>query len=91
MSWVTSKLDAQIVKSILDEITIGMTNRADAQDPAVAKADEDIHKPIQETAVLDRAAQTHVDLHVTDWWPPNRKIQYLKPWSSGFLTRKYRI
>ena len=46
---------------------MGMTNKADAQDPAVAMVDEDIHKPVQETAVLARAAQTHVDLHVTDW------------------------
>ena len=67
MSQVTLKLDAKIMKSILDGVTMGMTNRVDAQDPAVAMADEDIHKPVQETAVLARAAQTYVDLHVPDW------------------------
>ena len=55
-----------------------MTNRADAQDPAVAKADEDIYKPIQETAVLARAAQTHVDLHVTDWVTTQQEDQIFK-------------
>ena len=49
LSPVTSKMDAQIMKSILHGVTMGMTNRGDAQDPAVAKADEDLHKPVQET------------------------------------------
>ena len=49
LSWVTSKLDAEIVKSILDGVTLGMTERADAQDPVVAKADEDVYKLVQET------------------------------------------
>ena len=52
LSQVTLKLDAKTVKSILDGVTVGTTERADAQDLAVAKADEDIHKPVQETASL---------------------------------------
>ena len=67
LSLFTLTLDAEIVNSILDGITVGMTKNADAQDPVVAKADEDIHKPVQEIVVLDRAAQTCVGLHVTDW------------------------
>ena len=93
LSQVTSKLDAGIVKSILDGVTMGMTERADAQDPVVAKADEDIHKQVQETVALARAAQTCVDLHVTAWvttqqedpifkivikWISNWKVQALK-------------
>ena len=39
--------------------------RADAQDPLVAKADEEIHKQVQETAILAQAAC--INLHVTDW------------------------
>ena len=65
----------------------------DAQNPAVAKADEDIYKPIQETVVEVRAAQTCIDLHVTDWvtvkqgdpilktmtkWISDKKVQDLK-------------
>ena len=78
LSWVTLKLDAEIMKSILDGVTMGMTKRADAQDPVVAKADEDIQKPVQETVVLATAAQTHIDLHVTDWVTAQQEDQILK-------------
>ena len=67
LSQVTLKLDAETMKSILDGFTMGMTERADAQDPAVAEADEEIHTPVQETVILDRASQACVNLHVTDW------------------------
>ena len=92
LNQVTLKVDAEIVKSILEGVTMGMTNRVDIQDPAVAKADENIHRPVQETVVLARAAQTHVELHVTDWvtakqenpilktmveWISNQKVQDL--------------
>ena len=40
LSQVTSKPDAETVKSILDGTTMGMTERADAQGPAVAEADK---------------------------------------------------
>ena len=40
LSCVTSKLDAVTVKSILDGVTIGMTERADAHHPMVADADK---------------------------------------------------
>ena len=55
------------MKSILDGVTVGMTKRADALDPVVTEADEEIHKPVQDSAVLARAAQACTDLHVTDW------------------------
>ena len=47
LSQVKLKLDTEIMKSILDGVTMGTTNRTDTQNPAVAKADEDIHKPVQ--------------------------------------------
>ena len=37
--------------------SMGTTKRVDAQDPDVAEADEEIHKPVQETAVLARSSQ----------------------------------
>ena len=67
LNWVTLKLDTETMKSILDGITVGLTQRVDAQDPAVVKADEEIHKQVKETANLALAAQAHVNLHVTDW------------------------
>ena len=92
MPWsqVISKLDIGTVKSILDGVTLGMTEGADTQDPVVAKAGDEIHKPVQETVRLAQAA--HVNLHVIDWGDhANRRIQYSRPQLSGSLARKYRI
>ena len=52
LSQVTSKLDAETVKSILEGITMGTTKRAEAQGLVVAKADEEIHKQVQGSAIL---------------------------------------
>ena len=93
LSWVTSKLDVETVKSILDGITVGTKWRADVHNPAVAEADEEIHKQVWETVIQARATHTWVNLHVTDWvatqqedpilkttikWISNWKVQYLK-------------
>ena len=67
LSCVVSKLDAEVMKSILDGVTIGTVRRSDAHDPMVAEADERIHKQVEETAVQARATHTHVNLHVMDW------------------------
>ena len=56
LSQVTSKLDAETVKSILDGVTVGTTEKADAHDPAVAKADEEIYN-------LSRKLQFWLKLH----------------------------
>ena len=61
------KLNAEAVKAILDGVTIGTTGRADAHDPAVAEADEKIHKQVEETAVQVWTTHTCVNLHVMDW------------------------
>ena len=44
-----------------------MTERADTHDLAVVKTDEEIHKQAWETAILARATQACVNLHVPDW------------------------
>ena len=67
LNWVTSKLDAGTMKSILGRVIVGMTERVDAYNPAVAEADEEKHKQVWETKDLARTAQAHVNLHVTDW------------------------
>ena len=94
LSWVTSRLDAETVKSILDRVTLGLTGRADAHDPVVAENDEEIHKQVQEAVIQARAAaHMYVNLHLTDWvatqwedpvlkaainWISNQKVQNLK-------------
>ena len=57
---------------------MGTMGRMDAHDPAVAEADEEIHKQVWETPVQARAAHAYMNLHVTDWVATNRKIQYLR-------------
>ena len=48
-------------------VTMGTIGRAEAPDPAVAEADEEIHRQVWKTAVQAKATQMHVNLHVTDW------------------------
>ena len=93
LSWITSKLDVETVRCILDGVTKGLTGRADIHDPVVALTDEAVHKQVWKIAVWARATNMHVNLHVTDWvaaqwedavhktmikWISNQKVQYLK-------------
>ena len=77
LSGVTSKLDEDKMKSILDRVAMGTTGRTKAQDPVVVEADEEIHKHIWETAVQAGAAHTWVSLHVTDWLATQQEHQIL--------------
>ena len=43
----------------------------------MVEADEEIHKPVQGTAVQARVAQTSVNLHVTKWVPAQQEDQIL--------------
>ena len=76
LSCVTSKLNAKTMKSILGGVDIGTTERADAQNPVVAKVDKNIHKPFQETVNLAWAAC--IDLHVTGWVTAQQEDPTLK-------------
>ena len=93
LSCVTSKLNAEAVKSILDRVTVGTAGRANAHDLMVAEANKRIHKQVKEAAVQVWASHVHVNLHVTDWvvaqqedliliivmeWISSHKLQDLK-------------
>ena len=78
LSWVTLKLDAETVKSILDGITLGTIGRTDAHGTVVPETDEEIQLQVQETAVQARATHIHVNLHVTDWVAAQQEDQILK-------------
>ena len=67
LSCVTSKLDTVTMKFLLDGVTVGTTERADAHHLVVTDSDKDIHKQVQETVMPARATQVYVDLHVTNW------------------------
>ena len=78
------------MKSILDGVTIGTTNRTDAPYLMVAKADEEKHKPVKGTAILAQAVC--IDLHLTDWGDcPTGGFNSQELPSSGSLAGKYRI
>ena len=64
---VTSRMDVETVKSILDGVIVGSMGRVDAHDPVVAETDDVIHKKVQEAVIQARALHMHVNLHVTDW------------------------
>ena len=64
---VVSKLDAEVVKSILNGVTVGTIGRADAHDLVVAETNERMHKQVEENAVQARATHMHVNWHVTEW------------------------
>ena len=86
LSHVTLKLDTVTMKSILDRVTVGTTKSADAHYTAEANADKEIHKQVKETAILARAAQVHVDLHVTNWTTAQQEDSVLKTvieWNSN--------
>ena len=90
LSQVTLKLDAGTMKSILDGVTMGMTERGEAHDLVVAEADESIHKQVWETVILARATQTHVNLHVTDWVTTQQEDPILKTaveWISNWMVQ----
>ena len=78
LSHVTSKLNAETVKSILDGVTIGTTGRADAHDLMVAEAKEGLHQQVKETAVQAQTAHACVNVHVMDWIAVQREDPILK-------------
>ena len=78
LSYVESKLDAKVVKSILNGITIGTVGRADAHGLAVVEADKRIHKQGEETAVQAQATHMCVNLHITDWVAAQQEDPILK-------------
>ena len=46
LTQITLKLDTETMKSILDRVTVRTIGRADAHNPVVAEADEEIHKQV---------------------------------------------
>ena len=61
---VTSKLDTETMKSIMDGVVVGTTRRTDTHNPAVVAADEKLHEQVQKTVAQARATQTYVNLHI---------------------------
>ena len=78
LSHIASKLNTEAVKSILDGVTIGTSERINTHDPTVAEADKRIHKEVEETAVQGCATHMCVNLHVMDWVAVQQEDPILK-------------
>ena len=68
LSWITNCLGPQAVQSVLEGVTLGATQRAEGDDPAVVEGDHNIEKD-----VYVAAGWVLVEMHVTDWAAAQRE------------------
>ena len=62
LSWVTTHLGPEAVQTVLDGATVGTSQRAERESPAIIKGDQQLEKEVWVTT-----AQVLVEMHVTDW------------------------
>ena len=62
LTWVTTQLDSERLKSILDEVTLGTAHWADIHDPSVVEGEQCLEQDVQVTAGCPL-----VEMHFTDW------------------------
>ena len=62
LSQVTTQLDPDMVKSILDRVALGAAHWAEVHDPAVVESDHHL-----EQEVYDATGHAQVQMHVMDW------------------------
>ena len=58
----TTRLEPEAMQAILDEATIGTSQRAEKENPDIIKSDQQLEQEVQVTA-----GQILVEMHVTDW------------------------
>ena len=68
LSQITTHLGPEAMQSILDGATLGATQRAEGEDPAMVEGDQEKEKEVQVTA-----GQILVEMHVTIWAAPQRE------------------
>ena len=62
LSQVTTHLEPEAVQAVLDGATMGTSQRAEGENPAIIKSDQQLEKEVQITT-----GQVLVELHITDW------------------------
>ena len=62
LSWVTTHLESEAVQAVLDGTTVGTSQRAEGENPAIIESDQQLEKEVQVTT-----GQALVEMHVTDW------------------------
>ena len=68
LSQITSHLGLEAIQSVLDGATLGATQRAEGEDPAVVEGDQQKIKEVQVTA-----GQVLVEMNVTNWAAAQRE------------------
>ena len=68
LSQNTAHLEPDMVRSILDGITLGAAHWAEVYDPAVAEGDHNVEQEVHVTA-----GSVLVQMHVTDWAEAQRE------------------
>ena len=68
LSWITTHLGPEAMQSILDGATLGATQRAEGEDPAMVEGDQEKEKEVWVTA-----GQVLVEMHVTNWATAQRE------------------
>ena len=68
LSQITSHLGPEAVQAVLDGATIGISQRAEGEGPAVIEGDQQ-----REKEVWVAAGQVLVEMHVTDWAPVQKE------------------
>ena len=62
LSQVTAHLELEAVQAILDGATMGTSQRAERENPAIIEGDQQLEKEVQVAT-----GQVLVEMHVTDW------------------------
>ena len=62
LSWVTAHLGPEALQAILDGATMGTSQRAERENPAIIEGDQQL-----EQEVWVAAGQVLVEMHVTNW------------------------
>ena len=62
LSWVTAHLEPEAVQAILDGATVGASQRAEKENPAIIQSDQQLKQKVQVAA-----GWVLVEMHVTDW------------------------
>ena len=68
LSQITTHLTPEAMQSILDGVTLGATQRAEGDEPAMVEGDHKIEKEVRVTAW-----QVLVEMHVTNWATAQRE------------------
>ena len=68
LSWITTHLSPEAMQSNLDGVTMGATQRAEGDDPAMVEGSHNLEKEVCVTA-----GWVLVEMHVTNWAAAQRE------------------